>query len=161
MAGGHAVRLSYFIKRLICANGLAVQVTENEGRVVHTGTREAFLDRLTKGTGSILGSLANAKRLIEDLGNLNFNAESLAKFANKKEIFSIIPNLDLAQECKDKLRGKDYSAITDKADKTLDKMRTNPRDWRIDDLEAVAKRHGLTVRKPSGSHVIFKSRVIR
>ena len=43
-----------------------------------------------------------------------------------------------------------------KADKTLDKMRTNPRDWRIDDLESIAKRHGLTVRKPSGSHVIFQ-----
>ena len=121
MAGGHAVRLSYFIQRLICANGLTVKVAENEGRVIHTGTRKAFLERLQKGTGSILGSLANAKRLIEDLGNLNFNAESLAKFADKKEIFSIIPNLDLAQECKDKLRGKDYSEITDKAEKALQK----------------------------------------
>ena len=43
-----------------------------------------------------------------------------------------------------------------KADKTLDKMRINPRDWRIDDLESVAKRHGLTIRKPAGSHVIFQ-----
>jgi hypothetical protein len=43
-----------------------------------------------------------------------------------------------------------------KADKILDKMRTNPRDWRIEDLESVAKRHGLTVRKPAGSHVIFQ-----
>lgn len=43
-----------------------------------------------------------------------------------------------------------------KADKTLDQMRTNPRDWRIEDLESVARRHGLTVRKPGGSHVIFQ-----
>ena len=43
-----------------------------------------------------------------------------------------------------------------KADKTLDQMRANPRDWRIADLEAVAKRQGLTVRKPGGSHVIFQ-----
>jgi len=42
------------------------------------------------------------------------------------------------------------------AEKTLDKMRANPRDWRIDDLEAVATRHGLTIRKPRGSHVIFQ-----
>jgi hypothetical protein len=43
-----------------------------------------------------------------------------------------------------------------KADKTLNKMRVNPRDWRIEDLEALARRHGLTVRKPNGSHVIFQ-----
>ena len=43
-----------------------------------------------------------------------------------------------------------------KADKTLDKMRTGLRDWRIEDLEVVARRHGLTVRKPGGSHVIFQ-----
>ncbi len=43
-----------------------------------------------------------------------------------------------------------------KADKTLDQMRANPRDWRIEDLEVAAKRLGLTVRKPSGSHVIFQ-----
>lgn len=43
-----------------------------------------------------------------------------------------------------------------KADKTLDKMRVNPRDWRIQDLESVARSHGLTVRSPGGSPVIFQ-----
>ena len=43
-----------------------------------------------------------------------------------------------------------------KADKTLDRMRANPRDWRIEELEAAAKRLGLTVRKSAGSHVIFQ-----
>ena len=42
-----------------------------------------------------------------------------------------------------------------KADKILDKMRRNPRDWRVEELEALAKRHGLEVRKPGGSHAIF------
>ncbi len=42
-----------------------------------------------------------------------------------------------------------------KAEKTLDKMRRNPRDWRIDDLEVVAGRYGLAVRKPGGSHAVF------
>ena len=46
--------------------------------------------------------------------------------------------------------------FTSKADKTLDKMRTGPHDWRIEDLEVVARRHGLTVRKLGGSHVIFQ-----
>ena len=41
-------------------------------------------------------------------------------------------------------------------EKTLERMRRNPRDWRIEQLEAVAARHGLKVRRPGGSHVIFQ-----
>lgn len=47
-----------------------------------------------------------------------------------------------------------------KAGKTLDKMRANPRDWRIEDLESVAKQHQLMIRKPGGSHVIFQKQGI-
>lgn len=43
-----------------------------------------------------------------------------------------------------------------RADKTLDKMRANPRDWRIGRLEAVAAANGVRVRKSGGSHVIFE-----
>lgn len=42
-----------------------------------------------------------------------------------------------------------------KTDKLLAKMRTNPRDWRIESLETVAKRHGIEVRKTGGSHFVF------
>jgi predicted RNA binding protein YcfA (HicA-like mRNA interferase family) len=42
-----------------------------------------------------------------------------------------------------------------KADKVLEKMRRNPRDWRMESLEAVARRHGVDVRKTGGSHFVF------
>ena len=42
-----------------------------------------------------------------------------------------------------------------KAAKLLGRMRRNPRDWRIGDLESLASRHGLEVRKPGGSHAVF------
>jgi predicted RNA binding protein YcfA (HicA-like mRNA interferase family) len=42
-----------------------------------------------------------------------------------------------------------------KAEKILEKMRRNPRDWRIEDLESLAARFGLEVRKPGGSHAVF------
>jgi predicted RNA binding protein YcfA (HicA-like mRNA interferase family) len=42
------------------------------------------------------------------------------------------------------------------ADKTLERMRNNPRDWRIDDLKTVAARHGVNLRQPGGSHVVFE-----
>jgi hypothetical protein len=43
-----------------------------------------------------------------------------------------------------------------RANKTLDRMRASPRDWRIASLEAVAAAHGVNIRKPGGSHVVFE-----
>jgi len=40
-------------------------------------------------------------------------------------------------------------------DKLLARMRQNPRDWRIEDLEALAQHFGMSVRRTGGSHVIF------
>jgi len=41
------------------------------------------------------------------------------------------------------------------AKKLLDKMRSNPRDWRIEQLETIAKNYRINVRKSGGSHVVF------
>ncbi len=43
-----------------------------------------------------------------------------------------------------------------KHDKTIAAMRNNLRDWRIEQIEAVAARIGVNVRKPGGSHVVFQ-----
>jgi len=37
-----------------------------------------------------------------------------------------------------------------------EKMRRNPQDWRIEDLEVVANRLDITLHKSGGSHVVFK-----
>lgn len=42
------------------------------------------------------------------------------------------------------------------AEKLLARMRNHPRDWQIGELETVARRYGLKIRKPGGSHVIFQ-----
>jgi hypothetical protein len=42
-------------------------------------------------------------------------------------------------------------------DKTLARMRVNPRDWRIEDLKTVARRHGLSWKQPGTSHVTFRA----
>lgn len=34
-------------------------------------------------------------------------------------------------------------------------MRTNPKDWRIEHLETIARDWGVNVRKAKGSHVVF------
>ncbi len=50
-----------------------------------------------------------------------------------------------------------YNIITgmSKTDKLLKAMALHPLDWRIDDLQAVAKEHGIDWRHKGGSHCIF------
>ena len=42
-----------------------------------------------------------------------------------------------------------------KAGKVLERMRANPRDWRMESLETVARRYGIQVQKTGGSHFVF------
>ncbi|GAW86541.1 conserved hypothetical protein [Bathymodiolus platifrons methanotrophic gill symbiont] len=42
-----------------------------------------------------------------------------------------------------------------KIDKVIQKMRDNPRDWKLDSLEVIAKRFDIQVRKSGGSHAVF------
>ena len=41
------------------------------------------------------------------------------------------------------------------AAKLIQRMRANPRNWTLADLQSVAKRHSLTWRHDGGSHCIF------
>lgn len=41
------------------------------------------------------------------------------------------------------------------AEKLLAKMRGGPRDWSIEDLKTLARRHGVVWRQPETSHVTF------
>ncbi len=43
------------------------------------------------------------------------------------------------------------------ADKKLLKMRNNPRDWRIEDLQSLAASLNIECFHDGGSHVIFRS----
>jgi predicted RNA binding protein YcfA (HicA-like mRNA interferase family) len=42
-----------------------------------------------------------------------------------------------------------------KNEKIIQKMRDNPRDWRLQSLESIAKRLNIQVRKSGGSHAVF------
>ena len=41
------------------------------------------------------------------------------------------------------------------AHKLLQKMRNNPLDWRIENLETIARYYDINIRKSGESHVIF------
>lgn len=42
-----------------------------------------------------------------------------------------------------------------RADKLIERMRNNPRDWSIDDLKTLANRNRIDWRQPGTSHVTF------
>lgn len=42
-----------------------------------------------------------------------------------------------------------------KIEKKLEKMRNNPKNWNVADLEIIASQFGITVRRGKGSHVTF------
>jgi predicted RNA binding protein YcfA (HicA-like mRNA interferase family) len=42
------------------------------------------------------------------------------------------------------------------AAKILERMRANPRDWRIEDLKVVARKHSIEYRQHGTSHVVFR-----
>ena len=43
-----------------------------------------------------------------------------------------------------------------RAGKTIEKMRANPHDWRIDQLKTLADACGVAYRQPGTSHVTFR-----
>ncbi len=98
MAGGHAVSLSWFIHRLICANGLTAKVDGTNGRIIHAGNEEGFRKRLNKSANHLFSNLGKAKKLVETLGSIPFNPIKLAKHIDQKVLFSMLPDRDLKAE---------------------------------------------------------------
>jgi len=112
MAGGHAVRLSWFVFRLICANGLVAKVAGTQGRVFHAGGDQSFRKRLYGAASGLFQSLGKAKKMIETLGSIPFKAHSLARNADLKLLFSIIPDRDLRVEALDRTKDRNYAEIS-------------------------------------------------
>jgi len=42
------------------------------------------------------------------------------------------------------------------AAKILRRMRSNPKDWRIEDLKVIADRYNIKYRQPGTSHITFR-----
>jgi hypothetical protein len=114
MAGGHAVRLSWFVFRLICANGLVSQVGGSKGHIRHSGIEDGFRKRLYASTNGLFSGLGKARKMVENLGGIAFDPARLAKYADLKLLFSVVPNRDLKKEALDRAKGEDYSGLPKK-----------------------------------------------
>jgi hypothetical protein len=48
-----------------------------------------------------------------------------------------------------------YYGVMNKAEKLLQQMRQNPRDWRIEEIKTVALHFKVSCRNTGGSHLMF------
>ena len=104
MSGGHALKLSYFLRRLVCANGLVVPTGSQSGRVIHTGSASSFSNRVNRAVASIAGSLKNTHTLINRLYGLDFQPDKMVNANLTQTICHVISGRDLKQELGHKVR---------------------------------------------------------
>lgn len=97
MSGGNALKMAYFVERLLCANGLILPVGGAQARLIHSGKEDNFNSRLSKKMSEVVGTLATVKKTLESLGDINFIPEKLAHHIDLKSLFTIIPDKNLKQ----------------------------------------------------------------
>lgn len=115
MAGGQAVRFSYFIHRLVCANGLVAPVAGAAGRIIHTGSEESFNRRMRDSSRQVMGGLGKAAQMIESLGRISFDSDKLIRHMDAKQLFSITGQAGLRDTCEHRVSPGDYNEIPDPA----------------------------------------------
>lgn len=121
MAGGHAVRLAYFIHRLICANGLIAQVAGGRGRLVHSGDPKKFRQRLHEKASGVLSGIQDARKMIENLGGMPFDSRKLATHWELSDLLAIIPDPAHREQCRASFPSGDYAHLQDPEQRALEK----------------------------------------
>jgi hypothetical protein len=98
MSGGKALKMDYFVHRLICNNGLIVPISSVQSRLIHSGKEENFQKRLLEKINDVVGSLVTAKKLIENLGDINYIPEKMVNYPELGKLFEAVPNKNLKKE---------------------------------------------------------------
>lgn len=98
MTGDTAIRIDFYLHRLLCANGIVAPVNQTESVVFHSGREANFLNRLDRRFQAVSRGMENVLKLWQQLANINFDPHLLAKAGFTSDI------LDLCREHRDDLR---------------------------------------------------------
>lgn len=90
LVGDSAVRISYFVYRLVCANGLILQSRRHSGVVHHRGKPETFNSRLKKNLLPVIKSLGSTVKFIEKLMGIPYSPETLVSNGGAKEVYKVL-----------------------------------------------------------------------
>lgn len=92
MVGNSAVRLNYYLLRLVCANGLMLPAAESVNRVFHSGRKDTFQQRMDRCFAEVVRNIDQLQGLLEALGSMPFAPGRLAQDPTVTEqIFNVIP----------------------------------------------------------------------
>jgi 23S rRNA U2552 (ribose-2'-O)-methylase RlmE/FtsJ len=91
MIGDSSLNINFFLYRMICANGMIAPAGSSVNRLFHSGHINNFYNRLSRAFDEITNRVGQAGKMIQDLGNLDFSPELLAKLNLSEMIFDIIP----------------------------------------------------------------------
>lgn len=105
MVGDTAVRVDFYLHRLICANGIIAPVSHTQNVVFHSGKERTFLARLDERFSAIVRGIGRIQELWQGLADIPFNPHALARTGCTSDI------LDLFPEHRDTLR--QYGADAD------------------------------------------------
>jgi hypothetical protein len=107
MVGTASVRLSYFLHRLVCTNGMMVPAATATSRVFHSGDQRSFPLRLANCFREVHRKLESMGDMLHQLGEIEFNSSRLAADSGLTErVFDIIPGAKqtLCDQYQDHLR---------------------------------------------------------
>jgi len=93
MVGDLPVRVSFFLYRMLCANGLVARTNEIVAMVKHSGYRESFDQRLNERVMALLEEVQMVHKLLQGLADLQFDPKKLAKAGFGGIILDIIPEM--------------------------------------------------------------------
>jgi len=93
MVGDLPVRVSFFLYRMLCANGLVARTNEIVAMVKHSGRRESFDRRLAKRVMALLEEARKVKELLKGLADVPFDPKKMVKVGLADSVFGTIPEM--------------------------------------------------------------------
>jgi hypothetical protein len=91
MVGDSSVNITYFIKRLICANGLIMETLKTNKRVFHSGNSNTFADRLNYTVSGAYEGMNSITEMIRTLAEIEFDPDKLVDNGGAEFVYKIIP----------------------------------------------------------------------
>lgn len=93
MVGTSSVRINYYLRRLLCSNGMMVTAAESVNRVFHAGRQDSFQKRMDRSFNEVVRNLDGLHTMLTTLGEMTFKPELLAlDKALSDQIFGVIPS---------------------------------------------------------------------
>ncbi len=93
MVGDLPVRASFFLYRMLCANGLVVRTNEIVAMVKHAGRRESFDRRISKRITALLEEAQKVRELLKGLAEVPFDPKKMVKAGLANDVLDTVPEM--------------------------------------------------------------------